>query len=148
MTNMNSSIMSNNTDFDLCNILQESFEEGIDQFDPPIFENMQSNCMYYDIDELVANRNILLKYNFNALHLNIRSLPGKFDQLKLVLSEFENHNIRLDFILLCETFLCENNHDMFDLPGYHKLISKHRKHTTGGGVAIYVLEEHTFTFKK
>ncbi len=53
-----------------------------------------------------------------TLHLNVRSIPDKFDNLKLLLSSLTEQNIHLDFILLCETFLTEININMYKLTGY------------------------------
>ena len=38
-----------------------------------------------------------------------------------------------DAILLCEPFLSDKNHDIFNIPGY-TFISRHRKHYRQGGV--------------
>ena len=45
--------------------------------------------------------------------------------------------IQFDFILLCETFLSDKNHEMYNIRGY-RFISRHRKHVKQGGVAIYI----------
>ncbi len=79
-----------------------------------------------------------------TLHLNVRSIPDKFDNLKLLLSSLTEQNIHLDFILLCETFLTEINVNMYQLPGY-TFVYKNRNSTKGGGVEIYVKD--TIKFK-
>ena len=58
--------------------------------------------------------------------LHIRSLPDKFDKLRMLLVHLDN--VHLDFVLICETFLNYINYDqlMFKLPGYN-CISRHRK---------------------
>ena len=61
---------------------------------------------------------IPFKHNYNicSMHLNIRSLPDKFDKLKLLLTQLDNININIDFILICETYLTDRNHDLYHLP--------------------------------
>ena len=50
-------------------------------------------------------------HNICNMHLNIRLLPDKFGRLKLLLSQLDNVNVNIDFILICETYLTERNHD-------------------------------------
>ena len=140
----------NNSDYDLCHLLSDAYpglngNNDMNDCDENILENV--NSLYYNIDDLCARRSDLLKYNMNVIHLNISSLPAHFDQLKLVLSQFDAQNIQFDCILLCETSLNDNNCDMFDIPSYHKLVSRHRRHTTRGGVAIYVNNRYTFNIR-
>ena len=45
--------------------------------------------------------------------------------------------IEIKCILLCETFLNNNNVNMFGMQGYN-CISKHRQLMTRGGVASYI----------
>ena len=75
--------------------------------------------------------------------LNIRRLPDKFDKLKLLLSQLDNVNVNIDFILICETYLTESNHDLYHLPGYN-FISRHRKQTKCGGVGMYTSDKYNY----
>ena len=77
------------------------------------------------------------------MHLNIRSLPDKFDRLKLLLTQLDNININIDFILRCETYLTDRNHDWYQIPGY-KLISRHRKQAKCGGVGMYISAKYNY----
>ena len=77
------------------------------------------------------------------MHLNIRSLPDKFDKLKLLLSQLDNVNVNIDFILICETYLIERNHDLYQLPGYN-CISRHRKQAKCGGVGMYISDKYNY----
>ena len=70
------------------------------------------------------------------MHLNIQSLPAKFDQLKLLISNLNDQHIYLDFILLCETFLTDNIANQFNISGYD-MVYKNRQ-SNRGGVAIYI----------
>ena len=80
------------------------------------------------------------------MHINIRSLPDKFDRLKKILTNLDNEKIQFDAILLCETFLTDTNHDLFNIPGY-TFISRHRKHYRQGGVGIYIKNNINFIIR-
>ena len=75
------------------------------------------------------------------MHINIRSLPDKFDKFKIFLTNLDNENIQFYFILLCETFLIF--HDLFNISGY-TFISRHHKRYRQGGVGIYVKNNINF----
>ncbi len=77
------------------------------------------------------------KYKYSAIHINIRSLPAKHDQLKTLVADFIDHGLSIDFIMICETFLKDMNTTMFPIPGY-QFISNNRIHGKGGGVALYI----------
>ncbi len=71
------------------------------------------------------------------MQLNIRSLPSKFDKLKILIQRLREKSIVLDCILLCETFTAEINSKLFIIPGY-KFISRKRKLYKGGAVGIFI----------
>jgi len=104
---------------------------------------MSISNQYFDIDEISGQINTLNNYKLKVLHLNIRSLPDKFDKLKMFLV---NCKINLDVLLLCETFLNERNQDLYQLPGY-QFICKSRKNRTGGGVGIYLKNHINFKIR-
>jgi hypothetical protein len=85
-----------------------------------------------DLKLLAQNKNYQFRYA--ALHLNIHSLPEKHDQLKNMLTRLNDISMPIHFILLCETFLTENN-----IPGFI-FICKNRESNSCGGVAIYIKE--------
>ena len=101
------------------------------------------DSLYYDIDDL--HKCDVLKHNYNicSMHLNIRSLPEKFDKLKLLLTQLDNININIDFILICETYFTDRNHDLYQLPGYN-CISRHRKQAKCGGVGMYISDKYNY----
>ena len=76
-------------------------------------------------------------YGLRVMHLNIRSLVGKLDELKLLLEKLKNQEILIDVILVCETFLTDTNKNLVDIASY-TLEESHRKNRSGGGVAIYL----------
>ena len=80
------------------------------------------------------------------MHINVRSLQDKFDKFKKFLTNFHNENIQFDAILLCETFLSDKNHDLFNIPGYTFII-RHRKHYRQGGICIYIKNNINFIIR-
>ena len=95
--------------------------------------------LYHNIDQLKFTTHP----EYTSIHLNIQSLPAKFDTLKLMLSELAEQQIAVDFILLCETFLTDNISHMYNIPGYN-LICNNRQ-SLRGGVAIYINSKLNFT---
>ena len=85
------------------------------------------------LDDLIDDRNITYKYfeldeakvpfsnikgKLCALHINIHSLPAKFDQLLDIISTLSENNIKVHCIMLCETFLNEHNCKSCNKAGY------------------------------
>ena len=88
------------------------------------------DCKYLEIETLGkfnVNRNDL-----SIIHLNIRGLLNKQDQLRKLIADTE-----ADIILLCETWLTKIKESHIDQTT-HKLTSKHRQDKIGGGVGILV----------
>ena len=63
--------------------------------------------------------------------------------LHILLSSLHNINIEIKFILLLETFLSDNNCNIYNIPGYN-LICKNRAAGKRGGVVIYIKENMTY----
>ena len=79
---------------------------------------------YYNIHKLTFRTHEIYQtanYDLTALHTNIQSLPAKIDDLRLLIVEFYDQNIEVDFILLCETFLNTSNCNQFNIPGHNCL---------------------------
>ena len=79
---------------------------------------------------------------FKLLHMNVRSLPKKIDQIRLML-----HDSNLDVITLSETWLTDSvnsktvnldNYVMYRQDRNFKLVSKKR----GGGLLTYIRKDH------
>ena len=79
---------------------------------------ISTDSTYCDLTDLSLVTEHFTNYRYCAFHLNIHSLPSKFDQLKYIIQELKENNINVQFILLCETFLVERNADLFQIPGY------------------------------
>jgi len=84
---------------------------------------------YYEVDEIKKSET----FKYKALHINIHSLPAKFEALKLLLCSLHNNGINLDFILICETFLRDENALLYPLNGYN-FVYKNRRIKKGGGL--------------
>ncbi len=104
---------------------------------------MKISNKYYDSNTMSGQINSLNKCKLKIFHLNIRSLPDKFDKLKFLLisTKFDP-----DVILLCETFLNNKNETLYQLNGY-QFISKPRVNKACGGVAMYVKNELNFKIR-
>ena len=76
-----------------------------------------------------------------------RILIAKSPNYHLAKTEhFTEKHIEIDFILLCETFLTENNSNQFNIAGYN-FVNRNRIHSSRGGVAIYIHDKHKFKLR-
>jgi hypothetical protein len=76
----------------------------------------------------------------------VRSLPGKYDQIRSMVAKLKDIGISINFILLCETFLTDINCNLYQLPGY-QFICNNRTYGKGGGVAMYICDEFQFSIR-
>ena len=107
---------------------------------------MNINSAYFDMEQLCSFLNTDMQdstFDYTSLHLNIQSLPAKFDALKLLIHELHEKNIDLDFIMLCETFLRDDIAHHFEIPGYN-FVYQNRPNASRGGVAIYINTKYNF----
>ena len=116
--------------------------------DPNPLTSGNINSLYHDIDTVGLHnlKDYRKNSKFSCMHINIRSLSDKFDKFKKILTNLDNEKIQFDAILLCETFLSDKNHDLFNIPGY-TFISRHRKHYRQGGVSIYIKNNINFVIR-
>ncbi len=111
-----------------------------DEYDDNPLITQAINCNYTDTTSLInqlpddwrSSHNLLY-----VLHVNIQSLPAKFEKLKDIIIQFEERGLPLDVILICETFIRNENAKLYDIPGFN-FVSKHRVIINRGGVGIYV----------
>ncbi len=104
-------------------------------FPPDVSSNI--NSKYYDCNTLGKSELCKKTFLFKAVHLNVQSLPSKCEDLALLLAYLCDIGISFDFILFCETFLTDNNSQLYTFPGY-KLVQKSRKDKSRDGVAILI----------
>jgi len=103
-------------------------------------------CPYIDPDNISS----LVDTNpskLNIIQLNIHSLHSKLDDLKLLVEKLNNQKAKPDIIMLCETFLNDNNISLCKIPGY-RLIEKHRINCSRGGVALLVSSDLSYTIRE
>jgi hypothetical protein len=130
---------SNNVDLnDLLNVYN-SDDDGTEN---PLLLNAESK--YYELDDISASVPQDASFKYKTIHVNVQSLPDKFDRLKLFLYRLKDEGVIIDFVLLCETFLTTNNADLYQIPGY-KFVHKSRLSISRGGVGIYI--RHGINFK-
>ena len=104
-----------------------------------IDSHLVSSCNYYmDSSFLSAvSKNIDLlqqKDIFSMCHINIRSLKANLGSFETCLA---NLNFEFTVIGVSETWLRDDNCDLYHLDGYH-FTEVHRTCRSGGGVGIYV----------
>ena len=75
-------------------------------------------------------------------HLNIRSLHGKFDEIRDILLTCK----KIDIFGLTETFLSDTEVNSFEIPGF-TLITRNRLSGTGGGVCVYIRDGIDFELR-
>ena len=78
--------------------------------------------------------------DLSLLHLNIRSLKNKHDDLCHYLAQL---NLTFSIIGLTETWLLDNCDDTYNIPT-HSLVTKSRKTKAGGGVGIFIANNINF----
>ena len=96
-----------------------------------------SNCKYVEPDNAQLDISNGQGSQFCVLHINIHSVPSKLAELNDLLFKLKDCKIHVDVILLCETFITDENKEKYQINGY-ELIDEHRQNITRGGVAIYV----------
>ena len=133
--------------FDFRHYVNSHFGNEFDDEDNVNGSILAMDSKLYEIEELkLLDQNKNYQFRYAALHLNIHSLPAKHDQLKTMLTRLNDISMPIHFILLCETFLTENNAHMFNIPGFN-FICKNRKSNSCGGVAIYIKEGIKFIIR-
>ena len=106
---------------------------------------LEIQSQYYDVDKINTLIDLNNNYEYSALHLNIQSLPAKFEELKHLLSELHEQGVTLDFILLCETFITDKTSHLYNIAGYD-LVTNNRD-SARGGVAIYINNKFNYNIR-
>ena len=102
------------------------------------FDQIRSNCKYYS-----PNGNCTSSFadkNLNILHLNARSIHSdiRFDEFQLFIS---GSNVQWQVICISESWMSNEMIPLRQLDGYTGYF-KNRKIKSGGGVIIYVSNNH------
>ncbi len=123
--------------FNFCEYVNTQYETNLDDDDCEYPNILNIDSTFYEIEDIQHSKKHHHDFNHTALHINIHSLPAKHDQLKTILTRFSDISIPIRFVLLCETFLTDNNAHMFVIPGYN-FVFRNRCTNSRGGVAIYI----------
>ena len=131
-------------DLDFISKLEEYYHDSSDENPINIFG---LDSKYYDIEEVRPKEMRQKEHRYQILHINIQGLRSSLENLKLLLQRFEQQNVYIDFIVLCETFLSgpdieKHYKKICKIKGY-EIFYQNRKAMSKGGVAIYVKD----TFK-
>ena len=121
----------------------ETFQVHQSSFNDVRLNILNNDSIYCDTDNINEVPHFFNSSKYCALHLNIHSLPSKFDELQLLINDLKNNGICLHFILLCETFLNTNNADRFHIPGY-SFLYQNRTNSNRGGIGLYLSNEFNF----
>ena len=84
-------------------------------------DELLSDCDYISAMEIDVEH--MKKYNFNILHLNVRSLNKHINDLNDLLLRLKEKNCRIDVITLSETHLNHITKKLINIPGF-SLVSK------------------------
>ena len=102
-----------------------------------------SDCKQYDIEDLkLCNKG----YKYSARHINIQGLPAKYGRLITLVANLTDIDIKMQFIIICETFLNDTNFDKYAIPSYH-FVKNNRSHHKQGGVGIYIMDTLQFNIR-
>ena len=128
--------------FDFENILNNDSQDPDENFFNAFnFKDSQ----YFTPEESSRNLNNFDKSSFSMLHLNIRSLQKKFDNLFSLLI-----TLKFEFKVICitETWFSDNsmNHNLFEFLKYES-IHQVRRIDKGGGIAVFLHESLTFNIR-
>ena len=102
----------------------------------------------YFLFTLIVNIMVSLEHDSGfelcSLHINIHSVPAKLDTLKIILERFKESKLQIHFILLCETFLKDENVNQYQLHGYNMLY-RNILTCSRGEIAIYIMDTFNYT---
>ena len=94
-----------------------------------------TDCKYMDLSEDSVNED--MSDSLKIGHINIHSIPNKYEDLVDVLDKMQEKLILPDILLLCETFLTKNNFDKYHFNNFD-IVSEYRKSKARGGVSIMI----------
>jgi len=85
--------------------------------------NNNNNISSYACDMCVIENFNPIKCNkmntrYSPMHINIHRFPAKLSKLEVLKNRLAKYNIEIQFILLCELFLNENNPHLCNIEGY------------------------------
>ena len=91
-----------------------------------------NSCRYLSPEHTIEENHL---DSTSLLHLNICGLYHRIGELKSLICHLSSLHIQPDIILLCGTFLNDNNTKLCQMQGY-QIITKNQSVKKGGGIAI------------
>ncbi len=83
-------------DFDLASLLQADNDGNNDEH---LMDTMNFDCKCYDVENFQLPIKQGQNSNLKTLHINIHSLPDKFEKLKLLIHPLQEGGLKIDIIL-------------------------------------------------
>ena len=105
----------------------------LSDIDPDIHYNNCVDAQYYNENSFKFNKVFRNSNELSLMHLNIRSVPAHFSQLR---AQLDLLSVKFKIIALCETAI-NDCHTCYNIPGY-TLEQDIRPTRKGGGVALYI----------
>ena len=68
------------------------------------FDVLSIDSLYCDLDNINTSLKTLTRSKYCVPHLNIHSLPSKYNQLRSMLSILKDNNVTVHFILFVKPF--------------------------------------------
>ena len=99
--------------------------------------NCNVNSNYYledNFNQSISDMNIVKQGYFSFFHMNIRSLRANMNKMLAYIDSLDN---KFDVLCLSETWLKENETDMYSISGYNH-IAFPKLHAERGGVSLYI----------
>ena len=138
-------MLSNYTELDLRYLYERNTQYENIETNPFNLADINSN--YYDVNDILPDKFSHNNFQCKLLHLYIQGLSSKLDQLQTLFSELSDAHVEIDYILLCETFVNDDNAHLFKLPNYN-FIYKNGKIKSKGGVAIYIRDNIQYNLRE
>ena len=79
------------------------------------------SCIYYNVEDFLSKFGRHEKNSFVIASLNIRSLPGQWDALRLLVQELNSGTVKHSVLCLQEIW-CVPPYEDFALDGYHPIV--------------------------
>ena len=120
---------------------EHNFGSIIEHINPDMNVLKDLSCYYIDLENEYSLADFCGDQEVNVLHLNIHSFMAKRDQLLSLLCDLNSMKVKIDVILLCETFITKQNVDMCIIPDYYDY-HEYRTKVRQGGVSVFIHNDY------
>ena len=121
--------------------LLNDINNGSDDYSNDIF--ILNDSPYFDIEQMMQflkNR----KNMFTILSLNVQSLNAKFDEIKILVSKLNDHDLHFSALCFQETWLSQGSDNSFFEINNYQQISQFSSCSRHGGLSIYLYDCFNF----